>query len=200
MSDSGESVEKAAAPVAALSFPQTKRGASDDELAKVANALKEKPDTWTLLGIMVGVVAVPTGIISVWFPREIDQLERKIDAISISLAAATDAAKGAEEASSKVSITLDSLVVAIARENAVFATDKFAAIALKEIMPSDIFAALSDSGDLAKFKYSNFNGQKWLFISEGDFSSLESKTQIGLKTSFDTLKVNFYIDSGTKLK
>lgn len=163
-------------------------------LAKIQAAVDTKPGPLAIAGIMLAVVALPTGIISVWVPREIDNLRQSVDE---AVAAATDAAshaKSAAETSMAVSDRIDSLVVSIASvEASTSHPNKMATLASS--LPVDVMKQLSENGIVTEFRYTHFDNAHFVFIPVATFNLLPSTLQASVEQSFKRYHVRFFVEN-----
>ena len=181
---------------------ETSLSALQDEVAK-------KPT----LGIFAGVTAAPfavlIGLLAIFLPREFDKLaqdisEAEVAAISAdsSSKAALVAAKSAQEGTELILAKIEGLRESIAQMDAsqvYCAGDKFKSLSnsvasgFARILPPDLFASFCNSDVSSSFRYSNFDGEDWVYISEADFIQLNSDLQAALEDTFNRRNINFEI-------
>lgn len=147
--------------------------------------LKNKPSAWGVFGIMVAAIAVPFAILVAWFPREVDDLRSAVTDASENAAAAA-------ETSTAVSNRIDALAVSIARSTA--ASGQEALMALGRLLPSSTFMELQQSGRLASFRYSDFQGVHWVFVEQADFNLIDPDNQQAVVQSFERYDVRYFFD------
>lgn len=178
--------------------------------------IRRKPGLGLFSMVTAAPFAVLIGLLAIFVPREFDNLRMEINEASAAAEAGRIASVAAETASlaaqTSASATLSefrALRSSIAEANArpVFcpvankdagwmgaspamigsaATQNF-----KEILPSDLFDDLCDTGLASAFMYSKFDGQDWVFVEQVQFNQLDSDLQEAIETSFERFNVNF---------
>ncbi|MEP1587848.1 MAG: hypothetical protein ABJR46_11415 [Tateyamaria sp.] len=151
--------------------------------------------------VAIGLVAVPT---FVFLPREFDALEivgqQALKSSEESRIASIEARDGVSELVTK----FDSLIVEIARADAkvvvpgkesLFAggfNEAFSAMAAA--IPHDVVGLIAASEFGSAFKYSNFNGNDWIFVDSSAFNQFSSEEQKLIREGFENSDFFFLTD------
>lgn len=173
-------------------------GAESSSTDDLRSELREKPGIWAIAATMAAVIAIPVGILAVWFPREIDGLRRDVMLSVEQASASVVEAEAAKETSEKVLDRLENLVFSIARNDA---TQSFnnGFIAVSEFLPRDLVAAVEAAKAQSAFRYSNFGGDKWVFINSQVFNRLDSDKQRALSEALQRVDARVTVDEAVPL-
>lgn len=167
-------------------------GAIEAELKIIDSKISQKPGALGVFGLILAGLAIPFAIVVAWFPREIDALSASIVELKASVDDASLNASAAATASSEVAARIDGLVVSIARGDARAGSESL--VALSEFLPRETFVSLQLGGKLESFRYSDFNGAKWVFVKRPDFNELTAEEQDAVSVSLARYDVRFFVD------
>lgn len=173
----------------------------EHQLSLLRSELGSKPSGYAVAGLMAGIIALPFLGLTIYT----SSLESRLGALQLGVEAAVDlsdrsatASSLAAEASSATLARVDNLILAIARSSAQSEVEWGNLIAweskLKEIFPADIYAKLVSNQMLSNFKYSDFDGRDWIFVTRANFNALNSDIQAAIVESLKRGSVEFHID------
>jgi hypothetical protein len=152
--------------------------------------------------VAISLVAIPT---FVFLPREFDALRTLSEASFEASEAAKNASIETRDSAVETVSKLDSLVIAIAQADAkpivddMFGNSNLMSSAdapnfFATHLPSDVVEVIVASGELSKFRYSDFNGQEWVFIETSSFNQFSSEYQKLIEDGFSRSSVFFITD------
>jgi hypothetical protein len=156
--------------------------------------------------IAIALVAIPT---YVWLPREFDDIRTKVDASLAESVLAKDAASASKVASETTLSGIEGLIVSIAKMDSkqVFnlpieggmplpylLTSKENTNKFNALFPPDVLEMIKASGKGADFKYSNFGGKDWVFLTRSKFNEFSSEEQKKIEDALGRYDTQFIVD------
>lgn len=166
----------------------------EGQIEVLSAKLDSKPGPLAVFGLMVAVVALPIGILTVWFPSDIAELKTSIASLSESVEATRKSAQAAEEASKNVADRFEGLVLAMARSTA--QSDSVAKFAvMKKYIPNGTYKYLLSVGLVPKFAYSDFDNQQWMFIPLESYNKIPGEARDVIEQGFKRGNVKFTVDT-----
>jgi hypothetical protein len=152
--------------------------------------------------VAIALIAIPT---FVWLPREFDEIQAGTKRAEENSLIAAESGMVAAENSLAISERLESLVVAIARANAIpalkrdipaeisgsyaFSAGAYVEPGFARLLPIDILGELVRSESIRAFYFSNFDGQDWVFVERSNYNTIPSELQQGIESSFELYDV-----------
>lgn len=164
-----------------------------DRLARIEADVRHKPGLLQVFGTMCAAVAIPFGIMAVWFPMETNRLSNEIQAATTAAKEAAENSRAAADSSAAAQDRLDTLVVAIARS-----TSKKNLVAMLEgvrgILPQQTYVALSEKGYWSNVSYSNFDAQNWIFVPAETHLKIDADLAHDLENAVERAQWNIIIE------
>lgn len=173
---------------------------TENQLSLLRAELKSKPSGYAVAGLMAAIIALPFLGLTLYtnsIESRLTALQAGVEAAVKSSETAANSSTRAAEASSATLVRVDSLVLAIARSSAQSDVKRGGLVAwekLKEMLPADIYAQLDSKRMLSSFKYSDFDGNDWIFVKRSQFNALNADVQTAIVESFKRSSVQFHID------